>query len=169
MKKKQDNDKTRLSKPTVFLATWFGVGFLPNAPGTWGSLASLPFAWLLHLNTGWEILAVAGLGLFIIGVWAADGYINLFGGEDPRPVVIDEVAGMWLTLTPAAYFYPNSPDFVIYFIAFFLFRLADISKPWPASLADKKIKGGFGVMVDDLIAAVFSGLGLTFYIVFIGA
>ena len=170
MNQNQVNNKSKhcLSKPAIFFATWFGAGLLPKAPGTWGSLASIPFAWLLHLNTGWELFAAAGLIIFFIGIWAANGYINLVGGKDPGPVVIDEVAGMWLTLTPSAYFYPKTPDLLLYIVAFLLFRIADIYKPWPAYLVDKKIAGGIGIMLDDMVAAVFSGLGLTLYIIYIG-
>ena len=170
MNQNQENNKSKigLSEPTIFLATWFGAGLLPKAPGTWGSLASLPFAWLLHLNAGWEVLAGASLGIFLIGIWAANGYVYFLGGEDPGPVVIDEVAGMLLTLTPAAYFFPKTPDLLTYMVAFLLFRLADICKPWPTSWADKKIAGGLGIMLDDIIAALFSGFGLTLYINYVG-
>jgi phosphatidylglycerophosphatase A len=84
-------------------------------------------------------------------------------------VVIDEVAGMWLTLIPAAYFSPYEPDPFTFLVAFTLFRLADIVKPWPASWADKNVKGGLGIMFDDTIAAIFSSLGLTIYIIYEGS
>jgi phosphatidylglycerophosphatase A len=160
-----NKDKTSLSEPTIFLATWFGAGLLPKAPGTWGTLASIPFAWILHSIAGWQVLAGACFTVFCIGIWAANGYLKFLGGEDPGPVVIDEVAGMWLTLMPAAYFYPCEPDVFTYVVAFILFRLADIYKPWPTSWADKKIKGGLGIMIDDIIAATFSGFGVTLYII----
>jgi len=149
---------SQLKHPAVLLATWFGSGFLPKAPGTWGSLAALPVAWALHMSVGWIGLALATLILFPIGVWAANGYTARLGGEDPGPVVIDEVAGQWFTLLPVAYFAPYSPDLVIYGMAFVLFRLADIFKPWPVSWADRAIKGGLGIMFDDILAAVYAGL-----------
>jgi len=149
---------TELKHPAVLLATWFGSGFLPKAPGTWGSLAALPLAWVLHANAGWVGLALATLAVFLIGIWAANGYTARLGGEDPGPVVIDEVAGQWFTLLPAAYFAPFSPDLVIYGAAFVLFRLADIFKPWPVSWADRSIKGGLGIMFDDILAAAYAGL-----------
>ena len=161
----KNKNRISLSKPAVFLATWFGSGFLPKAPGTWGTVASLPFAWVMHSVAGWQVLAGATLAVFCIGIWASNGYTKLLGGEDPGPVVIDEVAGMWLTLIPAAYFSPCAPDPFTYVVAFILFRLADIIKPWPASWADKNIKGGLGIMFDDVIAAIFSSLGLTMYII----
>ena len=157
-----------LLKPVVILATWFGSGLLPKAPGTWGTVASLPFAWIMHSVAGWQVLAGASLAIFCIGIWASNGYTKLLGGEDPGPVVIDEVTGMWLTLIPAAYFFPFAPDLLTYVVAFMLFRLADIIKPWPASWADKNVKGGLGIMFDDIIAAIFSSLGLTMYIMYEG-
>ena len=162
-----NKNKTGLSEPSVFLATWFGAGLLPKAPGTWGTLASIPFAWILHSIAGWQVLAGACFSVFFIGIWASSGYLKSLGGEDPEPVVIDEVAGMWLTLLPAAYFYPYEPDVFIYSVAFILFRLADIYKPWPVSWADKEVKGGLGIMIDDIIAAIFSSFGLTLYIIYI--
>jgi phosphatidylglycerophosphatase A len=168
MHQNQNSNKNKKGffAPSVFLATWFGTGLLPKAPGTWGTLASMPFAWILHSIAGWQVLAGASFTVFCIGIWAANGYQKSFGGEDPGPVVIDEVAGMWLTLTPAVYFYPHEPDVLTYFLAFILFRLADIFKPWPTSWADKEIKGGLGIMFDDTIAAMFSGLGLILYIIY---
>jgi len=155
-----------LKNPAVLLATWFGSGLLPKAPGTWGSLAALPPAWLLHTTTGWVGLAVGALVAFVVGIWAANGYTAKLGGDDPGPVVIDEVAGLWLTLLPAAYFAPLSPDFVTYGAAFVLFRLADIFKPWPVSWADSRIKGGLGIMLDDLLAGIYAGLVLTLIILY---
>ena len=170
MNQEQDSNKnkTGLMEPTIFMATWLGSGLLPKVPGTWGSLASLPFAWFLHLNTSWEVLAGACLIIFLIGIWAANGYKKLLGGKDPGPIVIDEVAGMWLTLLPAIYLFPKTPDLFTYFVAFLLFRICDICKPWPASLADKKLSGGIGIMLDDIIAAIYSGLGLTCYLMYTG-
>ena len=164
----KNENGTSLSKTAVFLATWFGSGLLPKAPGTWGTLASLPFAWIMHSVAGWQVLAVASLAIFCIGIWASNVYTDRLGGDDPGPVVIDEVAGMWMTLIPAAYFSPYTPDLITYGVAFVLFRLADVFKPWPASWADKNIKGGLGIMLDDIIAAVFSGLGLAVYMTYGG-
>ncbi len=135
----------------VFLATWFGSGYLPIAPGTWGSLAALPFAWFISLFAGpWALLFATCL-IFFIGIWSANGYMKLSGSHDPGPVVIDEVVGQWLTLILVPV------DIRYYVLGFFLFRIADICKPWPANWADKKIDGGLGVMLDDVLAAFYSG------------
>lgn len=158
-----DNKHSRLGDPAVVLATWFGAGLLPKAPGTWGSLAALPFAWILHAADGWPGLAIAVAVCFAVGVWASNGYLAAMtgeGGDDPAPVVIDEVAGMWLTLLPAAFLMPDGPDWIVYAIGFALFRLTDIFKPWPASWADRRVKGGLGIMLDDLLAAVYAAVAL---------
>ncbi len=140
-----------LLSPGVLLATWFGTGYLPKAPGTWGSLAALPFAWYIQIYGGPIALFGASLLVFIIGIWAANVFMSKSGSHDPGAVVIDEVAGQWLTLAlvPA--------DLILYAIGFALFRLVDIYKPWPASWADKKLEGGLGVMLDDVLAALYSG------------
>jgi phosphatidylglycerophosphatase A len=139
-----------LVKPGILLATWFGAGYLPKAPGTWGSLAALPFAWVISDQVGSVGLVVASIAVFIVGIWASNVYIALSGQQDPGPVVIDEVAGMWMTLALVP------PDLTLYAVGFILFRIVDIFKPWPAGWADKSVKGGFGVMLDDVLAALYS-------------
>lgn len=165
--KQKTKSLRRLGDPQILLATWFGSGLLPKAPGTWGSLIALPFAWGLHLTTGWIGLAIATLVVFIVGTWASVGYLRKIGGDDPAAVVIDEVAGQWLTLIPAAYLMPYSPDYLVYAVGFVLFRLTDILKPWPASWADRTIKGALGVMVDDILAALFSVVGVAVWILYL--
>lgn len=142
----------RLNRVPILLATWFGVGRLPVAPGTWGSLAALPCAWALYRLGGSVALIAATVVVFCIGLWAADAYIAASENPDPAPVVIDEVAGQWLTLlvVPA--------DLILYALGFVLFRLFDILKPWPISWADRNIKGGFGIMFDDILAGVYAGI-----------
>jgi phosphatidylglycerophosphatase A len=136
----------------TWLATWFGAGLLPRAPGTWGSLAALPFAWaLMWLGGPWLLLAATAL-VFGLGLWAAGRYMQATGAHDPGAVVIDEIAGQWLTLCVA----PLDP--IAYLLGFVLFRIADVLKPWPASWLDRRVGGAFGVMIDDLAAAVYAGL-----------
>ncbi len=139
---------------SALLATWFGTGFLPKAPGTWGSLVALPFALVIQTLAGQFTLLIGSVVVFGIGCWAAEVYIQQTGRRDPREVVIDEVAGQWLTLAMV----PVSP--LAYGLGFVLFRLTDILKPWPISWLDKNIKGGVGVMVDDMAAGVYAGLAL---------
>ena len=143
-----------LRHPAVLLATWFGVGLLPKAPGTWGSLAALPFAWAIHATFGAAGLAIATVAVFGVGLWASSRYVRRAGIADPGAVVIDEVAGQWLTLLPAG------TDPVLYGAGFVLFRVADIWKPWPVSWADRSLPGGFGVMADDILAGAIAGAAL---------
>ena len=150
----QPNANPSLSDPSILLATWFGAGYLPKAPGTWGSLAALPFAWVIAEWSGGVGLAVAVLIVFGVGLWASVGYLRLGGGEDPGPIVIDEVAGQWLTLVPFA------PDPLLYGIGFVFFRIADIIKPWPVSWADGHVKGPMGIMLDDVLAGIYAGAAL---------
>lgn len=136
------------------LATWFGAGLLPKAPGTWGSLAAVPLAWLLYQAGGRPLLAAATVGVSLLGWWVSAVYVKKTGIQDPSEVVIDEVAGQWLTLLVV----PPVP--LLYLAGFALFRLFDIRKPWPVSWADQKIGGGLGVMVDDLFAGIYAGFCL---------
>jgi len=141
--------------PCVWISTWFGAGLMARAPGTWGSLAALPFAWVLHEFGGPIALACAAVILYFPGVWAANGYMAGSGEHDPGPVVVDEVVGQWLVLAVIP-----APDFVLYVLGFALFRLFDILKPWPISWADQNIAGGHGVMFDDVLAGVAGAVAL---------
>ena len=140
--------------PAILLATWFGAGLLPKAPGTWGSLAALPFAWVIHAAYGAAGLAIATVVVFGVGLWASSLYVRRTGIRDPGAVVIDEVAGQWLTLLPVG------TDPILYAAGFVIFRVADIWKPWPVSWADKSLPGGFGVMADDILAGAYAGAAL---------
>ena len=140
--------------PAFIVATWFGSGLLPKIPGTWGSAAALPFAWMIAWYGGpWALFGAAVIA-FVAGIWAAGIYSRHAGIKDAGPIVIDEVAGQWLTLAAFA------PDAVTYLAGFVLFRAADIAKPWPANWADRALPGGIGVMLDDIIAGVYAGLAL---------
>lgn len=132
----------------LLIATWFGTGRSPRAPGTIGSLAALPFAWLLVSFSGATGLLIAALLLFIIGVWASAHYAETLGAGDPSEIVVDEVVGQWLAVLTM----PLDP--IAYGIAFIAFRFFDIAKPWPICLADEKLKGGFGIMADDVLAGL---------------
>jgi phosphatidylglycerophosphatase A len=136
--------------PASLLATWFGAGLLPRAPGTWGSLAALPFAWAIATLFGQAALLVAAAVVFFVGWWAAEQVGRASGIGDEGSIVIDEVAGQWLTLAVAP------PSAVAYVLGFLLFRLFDITKPWPASTAERRLPGGLGVMADDIVAAVYA-------------
>ena len=141
-------------KPASLIATFFGAGLLPKAPGTWGSLAALPVgAGLLWLGGPW-LLAAGAVAVSLAGWWASGEHARLIGRDDPGEIVIDEVAGQWISLLPAALAWPDL------LAAFLLFRAADIVKPWPASWVDRSIHGGLGEMADDVIAGVYAALAL---------
>ncbi len=141
-----------LRHPASLVATWFGVGLAPIAPGTWGSLAALPVGWLVYLYAGrWALLAAAALTL-AAGIWASEVIVRRGTARDPGLIVIDEVSGMLLTLafTPLTWW-----GFAIAFVAF---RVADVVKPFPANWCDAHVHGGFGVMLDDIVAALHAGI-----------
>ncbi len=146
--------KLRPSSPAFLLATWFGAGLLPKAPGTWGSLAALPFAWALTWWGGVWLLLTATIALFGCGLWAVGRYLAASGEHDPGPIVIDEVVGQWATLLVA----PLDPW--AYALGFVLFRAADVIKPWPANWLDREVRGALGVMIDDVVAALYAGAAL---------
>ena len=142
-------------RPATLIATWFGVGLIRGAPGTWGSLAALPCAAGLQLLAGpWGLAAATGL-VTLAGIWASARYaaapVNGGVDGDPGVVVVDEVAGQWLALVPL----PLDP--LWYAVAFALFRLFDITKPWPISWLERTLTGGLGIMVDDLAAGLAAG------------
>ena len=148
--------KLLLRHPAGWLATGFGCGFAPRAPGTVGSLvALLPWWFWLRELPPWHYALVLGCA-FALGVWASDWVIGQLRSEDPGVVVWDEFIGVWLALM----FAPAGWTWMLG--GFALFRLFDIWKPWPVRWADREVHGGFGAMLDDalaglLAAAVFHG------------
>ena len=143
-----------LRHPASLIATVFGIGLLPKAPGTWASLAAVPLAWLLDYLVGRTGIVVAGVAIALIGIWASQVYVSHHRVEDPGEIVVDEVAAQLLVLAVV-------PLSLLSAVAgFLLFRLFDIVKPWPVSWADRTVKGGFGVMLDDLLAAGYAAIGL---------
>ena len=134
-----------------YIATWFGSGLAPCMRGTFGSLAALPFAYIIQVRFGNQALFLASIAVFIVGLWASSQYLkHMVCKDDPGEIVEDEVAGQWLLL--AALF----PTWQSYLVGFILFRAFYIVKPWPVSAADQKLKGAFGVMVDDMLAGAYS-------------
>jgi phosphatidylglycerophosphatase A len=141
---------SRVAPVWMALATWFGAGLSPRAPGTVGSAASLVlWAPLVLLDTSLVARLLAIVAVFALGVVAAQKVVNV-RGEDPQVVVIDEVAGMGVALLLA----PSSPWSLL--AGFVLFRIFDIAKPWPVSWADRRVGGGFGVMLDDIVAGLYA-------------
>ncbi len=132
----------------VLIATWGGIGLLRPAPGTWGSLAALPVAWLIMWLGGAGLLVIACFAAFGAGLWAAAAYGQSTGEHDASAIVIDEVVGQWI----AVLFLPL--NVWAFLLAFALFRIFDILKPWPIGWLDKNIEGAMGVMVDDVAAGI---------------
>ncbi len=139
---------------SFILATWFGCGKLRPAPGSWGSLGALPFAWMLQSLGGPWLLGAATLAVSLLALWSISDFLCRWPGDDPQEIVIDEVAGQWLVLL----FVP--PDLLLYAIGFVVFRVLDITKPWPASWADSQLSGTLGVFLDDVLAALYGCLGM---------
>ncbi len=135
--------------PAHFIALGFGAGLVPKAPGTWGTLVAFPIFALANTG-GHSSLLIAFAATFVVGWWASTVTGKALGVADHGGVVIDEIAAFMLVLV----FSP--PGALWWAMAFGLFRLFDIAKPWPIRLADQQIKGGFGVMFDDLLAAGYS-------------
>ena len=141
--------RVRPTDPSALLATWFGTGFLPIVPGSCASLAALPCAALLAWLGGPVLVLAAGAALFVVGMWAADAYMEAVKVHDPAAIVIDEVVGQWVALALS----PLDP--LVYALGFVLFRILDVLKPWPANYVDRAVTGGFGVMLDDVVAGAY--------------
>lgn len=138
-----------LRDPAHFIAFGFGSGLAPKAPGTFGTLAAIPL-YLLCVQLPWlAYLAVVALAI-LLGVWACGESARKLGVHDHNGIVWDEVAGYLLTMAVVA---PSVANVVAGFV---FFRFFDIVKPWPIRWLDRHVHGGFGIMVDDLLAAVYS-------------
>ena len=149
---------------THLIATFFYVGHLRPAPGTWGSLAALPAAWVIYILTGPWGLVVGAIASYVLGVWATAVETKGKDNHDPSEIVIDEVCGQWIALLPVAFgaYYTASDITALWpgwIAAFALFRLFDITKWGPVGWADR-MHGPTGVMLDDVIAGVFAALGV---------
>jgi phosphatidylglycerophosphatase A len=146
---KPDTRRIAMATPTGFLAFGFGSGLSPRAPGTAGTVAALPLAVLLV-----QLPLLAGLlvviAAFVIGIYLCEVTGRELGVHDHGGIVWDEFVGMWLVLL----FVPF--HWTWWLAAFVLFRVFDIIKPWPIQWLDKHVRGGFGVMLDDLLAAIYA-------------
>jgi len=144
-----------LTDPVLFLAFGFGSGLAPVAPGTFGSLPALAIAWLTRgLTLEWRLAVLAGL--VGAGFWLCGEAARRIGVHDHPGIVWDEIAGMYLVLLVA------QPHWASWAAAFLLFRLFDIWKPWPIRDLDHRLGGGAGIMLDDVVAALYAALLLAF-------
>ena len=133
----------------MLIATGFYSGYLPKAPGTWGSLVGLLLFYLLHTLSLPVYLAVVA-GIFVVGSFAAGEAEKILDSRDPGAVVIDEIAGMLITMIAV----PATPLNMA--LGFILFRIFDIAKPFPVNFFDQRFHGGLGIMLDDVMAGIYS-------------
>lgn len=163
---------TKKPRLALFIATGFGLGYLPLVPGTWGSLLGLAVSW-------WALRAAGSVDIFVhnvyfvvapahfflsllfvlsaIGVWAADRAEKYIGSKDPQIVVIDEASGQIVALVPVLLRGVTNWKYLV--LGFILFRVFDIWKPFPVRQAER-LPGGWGIMADDWLAGIYAALGL---------
>ncbi|MBL4775771.1 MAG: phosphatidylglycerophosphatase A [Mariprofundus sp.] len=139
------------------IAAGLGSGWLPKAPGTWGSLASLPPAWLIVYWAGATGLLITSLLCLLLGCWVCAAVLPTLSNKDPGWIVIDEWAGQWLCLALLIPFLGSGA--LTFLLAFIAFRVFDIFKPWPVSLAEKLGPAWWSIMADDVVAGLM-GAGL---------
>lgn len=144
-----------LKRPVCFFALGFGTGLAPVMPGTFGTLPALPAAYvLLAAGMSGMMLTLLCVLLFAVGVWICGAAERELGIQDHGGIVWDEIVAMMLVLAWVPF------SFGWWLAAFAMFRLFDMLKPWPIRWFDRRVHGGFGIMLDDLIAAVFAILVL---------
>ena len=148
--------KFKLTNPVHLLAVGFGSGLIKPAPGTWGTLAAIPpfvliAQWVPTSSVGYFLILMTS---FLIGIYLCGKTASDIGVHDHGSIVWDEFVGLWVALA----WFPF--DWQTVLLAFVLFRIFDIVKPWPIKLLDKHVHGGFGIMIDDIIAGVFAWIVL---------
>jgi len=149
-----------LANPANFLALGAGSGLAPFAPGTFGTIAAIPLAMLMPANLALYALVV--VVLFVAGVWLCDACANNLKVHDHPAIVFDEWVGYLITMIAV----PRSLWFLA--LGFVLFRIFDVLKPWPIGMADKRVSGGLGIMVDDVIAGVFAAASMQLILFLLG-
>ena len=142
-----------MSRLFLFLATGFGVGYSPVAPGTLGTLIAIPVYYFLS-NISSPIYEITLIGFFFLSVWISENAEIFFGKKDDQRIVIDEIMGFLITMLWV------SKTAILMVIGFFLFRFFDILKPFPIRRLEKKLKGGYGVVLDDVLAGVYANIAL---------
>lgn len=154
-----------LRHPAGWIASGFGAGLSPVAPGTVGSLAAL-VPWLALRELPLPAYVLVLVCAFALGIWACGWLVRALQTADPQVAVWDEFLGQWLTLTPLMVV---ARGWWWIFAGFILFRIFDIAKPWPVSWADRNVGGGFGVMLDDAVAGAYAAIALGLLLLLIGA
>tara|TARA_B100001996_G_scaffold103655_1_gene77919 strand:- start:470 stop:955 length:486 start_codon:yes stop_codon:yes gene_type:complete len=147
------NNFPDIKNPIHFFATLGGIGKIKYAPGTFGSLfAFLSFIYLSHYINMIPVTA----GVILFAIWICERASANLIDKDHKSIIIDELAGMWLALLPALYLSTQMSRSSYALMAFIFFRLFDIWKPFPISYFDQKIKNGFGIVLDDLLAGILA-------------
>lgn len=172
MLNREDLKGLKLSNPIHLAAVGFGSGLAPKAPGTFGTIAAIPVFYLLALlSIEWYIgiLVITSL----IGFWLCDVTTKAMKVHDHKAIVWDEFVGYWITMLPVLMLYPEirsggSIPVLWVLVGFALFRFFDVLKPFPISWLDRKVDGGFGIMIDDIVAGAFAAIGLYFLIQYFG-
>jgi len=145
-----------LTDPVNLLAFGFGTGLAPFAPGTVGSLLGVVVAWLMQ-DQALVVQLGAGVVLFVAGIWICGESARRIGVHDHGGIVWDEICGIYVTLLVAP------PNVAAWVLGFLLFRAFDIVKPWPIRDLDHRLGGGLGIMLDDLVAALYAAVLLVTY------
>jgi phosphatidylglycerophosphatase A len=142
---------------SAFLALGFGSGLLTRAPGTFGTLVAIPFFLFLQFLSQ-PLIYLFIITMFFIGIYVADKTSQALAMNDPSCIVIDEIVGFLLLLILVAHLHGAGISItkIDFFLAFILFRIFDIWKPFPIDLLEKKFKGGFGIMIDDIGATIYA-------------
>jgi phosphatidylglycerophosphatase A len=140
-----------LDRVAYAVATWFGCGLVPRAPGTMGTLGAIPL-YLAVRPSGLGAVALTALFVSALGIWSGTIVSRRLKLHDPQIVCIDEVAGVLVTYLGAP------PGWVGVALGFVVFRVLDVLKPWPARLAERSLPGGFGIVLDDLIAGAWGAM-----------
>ena len=143
-----------LKKPYDILASLGGIGLIPFAPGTFGSI----FAWIAFILISHFVnMLILTIVIIILSIWVCEKVSKDLFEKDHRSIVIDELAGMWVALLPVIYFASSQNERITYAIlALVFFRFFDILKPFPVSYFDQKYKNGFGIVFDDIIAGILA-------------
>ncbi len=136
-----------------FLALGYGSGLFKPAPGTWGTLAAVPLWWLLAQTTLPVYVLICVIS-FVIAIYLCGKTAERLGVHDHSAIVWDEFVGLWVTMIAVPVTWPNL------LLGFVLFRIFDIVKPWPIRELDRKVHGGFGIMIDDIVAGIMACLSL---------
>ena len=142
-----------LKNPILFLAFGFGSGLLPKAPGTFGTVTAIPIFLLIGSLEPLTYFAIVAV-LTLVGIWLCDSAAKQLGVHDHPGIVWDEIVGFLITMSA------GTMSLASIIAGFVLFRIFDIAKPWPIAQIDKQVKGGLGIMMDDVLAGVYAAVCL---------